>query len=189
MTAQPTLKARAAAILGKGNDGIRWPYGMGPAQRDFLRDESAEEHDRRVAEQQAKQEVMVSWAEQHGLRYTPNGCCPSWLQSATNRKCRPYRERTACTRYRNGTPDYGWLDHVVGWLKDGKPAALTSAPYNLDRIPEAAERLAYWPEHDARLKVVTGPGWYSPSTTQIILWRTDRIEDVQPATLNLDGRA
>lgn len=175
------LHGRATAILGRGNDGIRWPYGMGPAQRNYFRDEPAEEYERRVAQQRAKQEVMISWAETHGLKYTPNGCCPAWLQGAVNRRCRPYRERTNCTRYANGTPDYEWLDHAVGWLKDGKPAALTTAPYHLEHITAAPARLAYWPKEDARLKVVTGPGWYSPATTQIILWRTDRLEDVQPA--------
>ncbi|MFF1574708.1 hypothetical protein ACFVWR_18365 [Leifsonia sp. NPDC058292] len=181
-TAPPDLHDRAAAILGTNGGDIRWPYGMSPAQRSITRDESAETYAERVQQQQAKQEAMVSWAEQYGLKYTPHGCCPAWLRGAVNRRCRPYRERAACTRYANASLDHDWLDHAVGWLKDGKPAVLTSAPYGLERISEFAERLAYWTQQDPLLKVVTGGGWYSPATTQIIVWRTDRIEDVQPAT-------
>lgn len=52
--------------------------------------------------------------------------------------------------------------------------------YEQRRVRQRAKQEA---QEDPRLKVVTGPGWYSPATTQIILWRADRIEDVQPATL------
>jgi hypothetical protein len=183
------LYDRAAAVLGTDGGAIRWPYGMSPAQRSYTREEPPEEYAQRVAEKRAKQEAMVVWAERHGLKYTPHGCCPPWLRGNTNRRCRPHQERSACTRYRNETPDHDWLDHAVGWLKDGKPAALTSAPYGLEHITEAPARLAYWPQQDPRLKAVTGEGWYSPATTQIILWRTDRLENVQPATLALSGGA
>lgn len=190
MTAQPKLYSRAAAVLGKTADGIRWPYGMSPAQRNLFRDEPAEEYAQRAQQQLAKQESMVAWAERHGLRYNRFGCCPAWLQGDTSRhRCRRHGPKATCTRYGNGNVDHGWLDHAVGWLKDGKPAVLTSAPYGLEHITEAPERLAYWTRQDPRLKATTGVGWYSPATTQIIVWRGDRIEDVQPATLTLDGRA
>lgn len=181
MTEQ-TLHKRAAAVLGTDGGAIRWPYGMGPEVRSVLYPESAEAFAERVEQHKAKQEAMVSWAERYGLKYAPHVCCPPWLQGNANRRCRPYREGSNCTRYVNGGPDRGWLDHVVGWLKDGKPAVLTSAPYTLEILKPPA-RLAFWTVTDERLKVTAGDGWYSPATTQLILWRADRLEDVQPATV------
>jgi hypothetical protein len=180
------LYDRATAVLGTEDGGIRWPYGMGPPHRREKR-KDPEKYEQRLIQELAKAEAMVSWAERYGLKYSPAGCCPFWLQGTVSRRCRPYGpHRDRCTRYGTGV-DHAWLDHAVGWLKEGKPTALTSAPYNLEHILEAPERLAYWPQQDGRLKVVTGPGWYSTATTQIILWRTDRLEDVQPATLDPIG--
>lgn len=183
----PDLYDRAAAVLGTTSDGIRWPYGMSPPHPGEKR-RNPETYEHRLVQQRAKQESMVSWAEQHGLKYSPAGCCPGWLQGKTSRRCRPYGPSAdRCTRYGNSNIDHSWLDHAVGWLKNGVPAVLTSAPYGLEHITEAPERLAYWQQQDERLKVVTGPGWYSLATTQIILWRTDRLETVEPATLALIG--
>lgn len=180
------LYDRAAAVLGTEDGVIRWPYGMSPPHPGEKR-KDPEKYEQRWAQQRAKQEAMVSWAERHGLKYSPAGCCPFWLQGNVSRRCRPYDPHAdRCTRYGTST-DHSWLDHAVGWLKNGRPAVLTSAPYNLEHITEAPERLAYWEQHDDRLKVVTGPGWYSTATTQIILWRTDRLQAVEPAALTLDG--
>lgn len=175
------LNTRAAAVLGTSGGAIRWPYGMSPAQRNIYRDEPAADYAQRVQQQLARQEAMVTWAEQHGLKHAPHGCCPAWLRTNTNGRCRPYREKSPCTRYANGSPDHDWLDHAVGWLKDGKPAVLTSAPYTLKHLKPPA-RLAFWTVTDPRLKAAAGDGWYSPATVQLILWRADRIEDVEPAS-------
>jgi hypothetical protein len=176
------LYDRAAAVLGTEEGDIRWPYGMSPPHPGEKR-KNPETYEQRRAEQRAKQEAMVSWAERYGLKYSTAGCCPFWLQGKVSRRCRPYGPHAdRCTRYGSGI-DHSWLDHAVGWLKDGKPAALTSAPYGLEHITEAPERLAYWQQQDSRLRIVTGPGWYSLATTQIVLWRTDRLEDVHPAVL------
>ncbi|GAA3595193.1 hypothetical protein [Streptomyces osmaniensis] len=177
------LNTRARAILGVDGGDIRWPYGMGPERRRYTPEETEEQFAQRDQEMRAKQEAMLSWAEQHGLKYGPHGCCPAWLRLNVNGRCRAYREGTKCTRYANGCPDRDWLDHAVGWLKDGKPAVLTSAPYSLRYISSAPTRLAFWTGTDERMRVTAGDGWYSPATTQIIMWRSDRIEDVQPATI------
>jgi hypothetical protein len=180
------LYDRAAAVLGTTSDGIRWPYGMGPPHRSEKR-KDPEKYEQRLVQELAKAEVMVSWAERYGLKYSPAGCCPFWLQGTVSRRCRPYgSHKDRCTRYGTGI-DQSWLDHAVGWLKDGRPAALTSAPYNLEHITEASERLAYWQQEDDRLQTAIGTGWYGFATTQIVVWRTDRVEDVQPATLALNG--
>lgn len=189
MTTEPNLYARAAVVLGNTADGIRWPYGMSSPRPSEQRD-NPDQYAERLAQQTAKQESMLSWAERYGLKYSPTGCCPAWLQGNTSRRCRPYgRTANRCTRYGTSGVDHSWLDHAVGWLKDGKPAVLTSAPYGLEYITEAPARLAYWQQQDPPLKSVIGDGWYSAGTTQIIVWRADRLEDVQPATLNLDGTA
>ncbi|OQD51852.1 hypothetical protein BM536_037700 [Streptomyces phaeoluteigriseus] len=68
------------------------------------------------------------------------------------------------------------MDHTITWLKDGRPAVITTAPYEIYEEDEA--RLQYWQQHDPRLQVARGHGWYGYDTTQIVLWRTDRITAV-----------
>lgn len=180
------LYDRAAAVLGTEEGAIRWPYGMSPVHPAEKR-KNPEQYEQLQAEKRAKQEAMVSWAERYGLKYSTAGCCPFWLQGKVSRRCRPYgANANRCTRY-GSQLDKDWLDHVVGWLKDGRPAVLTSAPYCFEHIADAPERLAYWQEEDPRLKAATGPGWYGFDTTQVLLWRTDRIATVEPAGLVLDG--
>ncbi|MBC2868549.1 hypothetical protein [Streptomyces mexicanus] len=174
------LHDRAAAVLGTEEGRVRWPYGMSPIHPSEKR-KDPERYEQRRAQRLAGQEAMVSWAEHYGLKYSEAGCCPFWLQGKTSRRCRPYGPHAnRCTRY--GTHvDQDWLDHAVGWLKGGRPAVLTSAPYGLEYITEAPERLAYWQQEDPRLQVVQGTGWYGHGTTQIVMWRTDILDEVAPA--------
>jgi hypothetical protein len=180
------LYDRAAVVLGTEDGRIRWPYGMSPIHPDEKRKNPAA-YEQLQAQRRAGQEAMVSWAERYGLKYSEAGCCPFWLQGTVSRRCRPYGpHKDRCTRYGTGI-DHGWLDHAVGWLKDGRPAALTSAPYGFEYITEAPERLAFWQQHDDRLQVAIGSGWYGFGTTQIVVWRTDRIAAVEPAAVSLGG--
>lgn len=174
----PTLNARATATFGKGDLGIRWPYGMHTLKRsdDQPGSWAAEHFEERNAEQQARQEVMVAWAEEHGLRSRQKGCCPLWLQRDTQRACRPYGKGEPCTRYK---ADHDWMDHAVTWTRDRKPAAITAAPYYVSDDFEA--RLDWWTQQDARLRWTRGAGWYGHGTTQLILWRTDRVADIHAA--------
>ena len=144
------LDIRAAAVLGTGPDGIRWPRHLVPA------DPEAEQYDRLQRQQQARQEAMVSWAEEFGLKLTPIGCCPPWLLRPISRRCHPYtRVGDRCTRY--GTlQDRAWLQRTMTWLKDGRPAAITCAP--VDFSPAYVERLRWWQQAAPKLRVVTGPG-------------------------------
>ncbi|MDH2392969.1 hypothetical protein QCN29_30170 [Streptomyces sp. HNM0663] len=84
-----------------------------------------------------------------------------------------------CSRYDAPTADAPWLDHTVAWLRDGGPAALTSAPYGLS--PMDVARLEWWPQQDPRLHVARGTGWYGFTTTQVVVWRYDILGDVEPA--------
>ncbi|MFG2987017.1 hypothetical protein ACGFYQ_38200 [Streptomyces sp. NPDC048258] len=170
---------RAAAVLGRHSDGIRWPYGLEtPGYMERRRD--PEGFERRVAETRARQEGMVAWAERYGLRLSPAGCCPLWLVREASQRCRPRMGHgDPCKRYGSSGSDRGWMDHSVTWLKDSRPAAITSAPYNI--CPQDEERLAHWQRTDPRLRVARGTGWYGYDTTQIILWRSDRIDAMAPA--------
>ncbi|RSO10663.1 hypothetical protein DMH15_41210, partial [Streptomyces sp. WAC 06725] len=108
------------------------------------------------------------------------GCCPRWLLRDGSQSCHPrYRVGDPCTRY--GTPrlDSGWLDHTVTWLKDARPAVLTAAPYDVD--DHDRRRLAHWERTDPRLRSAIGTGWYGFGTTQIVLWRSDRVAELQAA--------
>ncbi|MFG2142592.1 hypothetical protein ACGFRG_00070 [Streptomyces sp. NPDC048696] len=85
-----------------------------------------------------------------------------------------------CTHY--GTAqDRHWLDHLISWLKEGRPAVITTAPYGIDSADRS--RLDWWTGADPRLRVAHGPGWYGFRTTQIVMWRTDRLAQVTPALL------
>jgi len=173
------LHDRAATVLGRNSDGVRWPYGLEtPGFMERRRDPDGYED--RVTATRARQEVMVTWAERYGLRLSPAGCCPLWLGRGGSRRCMFLPGwGTSCTRYGSPHPDSGWMDHAVTWLKDSRPAVITSAPYDID--PKDEQRLEHWTRTDPQLKVARGMGWYGFSTTQIVLWRTDRIAELEPA--------
>lgn len=167
------LHTRAAKIFKAEGGAIVWPYGLSiPSfRRSGL---TRERYDQKALEQRAAQLLIVEWAERYGLRESRKGCCPIWLQGKTSRRCAP----GACRNY--GGLDYLWLDHTVAWLKDGKPAVITSAPYTQHGAEN--HEIRYWLDKDDRLRVAVGAGWYGHGTTQIVMWRADRIDTVVPAT-------
>ncbi|WDT90773.1 hypothetical protein H0E86_03930 [Streptomyces sp. SCSIO-PteL053] len=169
------FNSRAAAIFGTTEGAISWPYGLSTPhpRRSGLSGERLAEATRHA---ETAQKTIVEWAEHHGLRYTSVGCCQLWLLRTTSRRC----PDGACRN--NGGLDYVWLDHANGWFKDGRPAALTSAPYSSNYNEENVE-IRQCLDSDVRLRVAFGAGWYGHGTTQIALWRTDRITDVSPAPI------
>lgn len=163
------LNARAASIFGTADGAPRWPYGLQAPVRSRHR-ATFERETRRV---QLAQSTIVDWAEQYGLRATQAGCCPLWLLRPSSRRC----ATGACYNY--GGLDYVWLDHQIGWLIKGRPAVITSAPYGDHHRHDPG--IAEWLAKDRRLRTAYGTGWYGAGTTQIVVWRTDRITDTQPA--------
>lgn len=172
------LHDRAAVVLGRDDVGIRWPYGMEPPPPG-LRCTDRDYYEQRAAQVRARQEVLVAWAERHGLRQSHVDCCPLWLGRARSKRCALFEPDSRCTRYGVSRPDSIWLEHTVAWLRDNRPAVLTTAPYGIDE--RHRRRLTYWVQVDPRLRTATGTGWYGFGTTQIVLWRSDRIPSVRPA--------
>jgi hypothetical protein len=165
------MTTRAAAVFGTREGAPAWPYGLARPhpRRSGL---SAERLAAALEHAEQAQQAIVEWAERHGLQATQIGCCPKWLLRTVSRRCPP----GACNNF--GGLDYVWLDHPVGWLVDGRPAVLTSAPYGRhDQDPGIAE----WLRKDDRLRTAYGPGWYGHGTTRIVMWRTDRIDQVVAA--------
>ncbi|WP_229849160.1 hypothetical protein [Streptomyces melanogenes] len=174
------LYERAAVVLGQDDVGICWPYGLEPPPLSLISlDPGA--YERRAAHARVRQEVLVAWAERHGLRQSRADCCPLWLGRARSKRCALFAPDCRCTRYGVSHPDSGWLEHTVAWLRDDRPTVLTAAPCGIDE--RYRRRLAYWEQVDPRLRTATGTGWYGSGTTQIVLWRRDRIAHVEPARL------
>lgn len=165
------LYRRAVKIFGLAGHDVRWPYGLN-APRRSLKTAEPEEHDRLLGLATVAQRTIVEWAERYGLRASSSGCCPRWLQRYASRRC---AQRTcACSG-----PDHGWLDHSVFWLKDREPAVITSAPYHI--LPEDKELISGWLNGEIPLRAAFGVGWYGFGAHQVVMWRPDRIEDVEPA--------
>ncbi|MDX3232540.1 hypothetical protein [Streptomyces sp. ME19-01-6] len=171
------LYARAVPIFGKTHlGGVAWPYGVAdPDRSHYRKDDSPARYKEALRDRRAAQRVVTEWAERFGLKQSEAGCCPVWLQRSVSRRCVPER----CTHYGNSDPDRRWLDHLTSWTKAGKPAVLTSAPYQVSKDDEA--RLAWWTQEDSRLCLARGTGWYGFDTTQIVMWRSDLIATVDPA--------
>lgn len=173
------LYDRAAAIFGASSEGVHWPYDVSGIDH-TLRRKDPEAFQKKLAELTAKREVIVAWAEQHGLKKSTVKCCPWWLTRKVSRSC----SMDKCTRYgasSASSPDSLWLDHAIHWLKDGKPAVITSAPYHLEADDQA--RIDRWTSEHPELTSAQGQGWYGYHTRQILLWRSDRISTVAPASL------
>ncbi len=43
------------------------------------------------------------------------------------------------------------------------------------------ERVTWWTERHSELSAAYGDGWYGYSTTQVLLWRSDRLSTIEPA--------
>ncbi|MCX4606805.1 hypothetical protein OG402_40990 [Streptomyces anulatus] len=171
-------KTRAKSIFGTNDEGgVAWPYGVAP-QNPKPRDWSPEQYQAHLADREAAQQLAFDWALKHGLKRDDNGCCPVWLQQNRNSRCGGGRRD--CARFGMRTRDCGWMDHTAVWTFDRKPAAITSAPYEIQ--PGHREELDRWVKEDPRLAVAYGgTGWYGHDTSQVILWRTDLVEVIDPA--------
>ena len=166
------LRQRATKIFGTAEGRPNWPYGLHDPQWRYKQTDPAR-YAREVAEQPEAQRVIVEWAERYGLRETHVACCPRWLLRSSSSRC------AQCWGGKP-EPDEHWLDHTVGWLLDRRPVAMTSAPYGVRSSDR--ERLAWWAEQDERLRVMTGgQGWYGYGTTQVLMWRADRIAHMETA--------
>mgnify|MGYP000871443271 CR=1 FL=1 len=175
------LNARAAAVFGGSRYSVRWPYDVtGIDYR--LREEAPERFRRDLAVLTAKRYTIVEWAELYGLKKSSVKCCPSWLTRETSRRC---PSNSACGR--GSDADRSWLDHHIYWLRNGRPAVITSAPYSV--YSEDRQRHQWWCETHPTLRVQQGEGWYGHGTTQIVMWNTARIEHVAPASNVDDPRA
>jgi hypothetical protein len=180
-TIDQELYDRAARIFGKNSTGgIYWPHGTGTPQKATYRsDDGPERYEAAVAHAHEAQRVIVDWAEAYGLKTSEAGCCPKWLLRGRSMRCTSQRNR--CTRYGSDSSDSEILDHGTAWIKDTKPVALTSALYAIDEEDQA--RIAWWMQQDDRLRSAQGIGWYGSGTTQVIIWRSDLIDDIAPAPL------
>ncbi|MEU8892980.1 hypothetical protein [Streptomyces sp. NPDC048442] len=179
------LHVAALRVFGRSTDGaVQWPYGLHNAarRRRWQTPESPEDFTRRQASQRAKQQAITEWATGLGLRRSQVGCCPRWLTRTTSRKCpsEPTHPEQECMVY-GSDPRVGWLDHVIAWNLNGRPAVFTTAPYGLEDIHrmEVASLVA----PDLQLDAAFGAGWYGFGTQQVILWRRDRIPSVPACDL------
>lgn len=169
------LDRRGSRIFGRERGEVAWPSWLDSPGR-WLKREDPEEYEREAARQADAQRVIVEWAEWYGLRQAKMACCPGWLTREVSRRCGIDR----CTWLGGGAVDHEWLEHGVGWVLDGQPVALTSAPYGISDHYRA--RFERWVAEDPRLAVVLGgQGWYGLGSTQVLMWRTDRIAVMEPA--------
>jgi hypothetical protein len=169
------LHDRAAAIFGSSADGVHWPYDVSGIDHS-LRRTDPEAFKKQLAELTTKRYTIVEWAEHHGLKASSVKCCPLWLTRKTSRRCTPH---LSC----RSDADRLWLDHDIYWLRDGKPAVLTSAPYDVS--DQDVQRLDWWHKEHRELRVARVEGWYGYGTSQIVMWNTTRIKHVGPAK-NID---
>lgn len=170
-------KTSAIAIFGKNDlGGVDWPYGVGAQARNPQW--SPEEYRAHLKDRAEAKQLVFDWAQRYGLKKTDKGCCPVWLQQARNSRC---SGRRVCARFGgSGVRDCDWMEHTASWTFDRQPVAITSAPYDIDQRDRA--ELDRWVREDPRLAVAYGgTGWYGHNTFQIILWRTDLIDVVEPA--------
>lgn len=167
------LQTRATRLFGRAvGGGVAWPYGLSTPARRTYRGRPAE-YEEVLQGRLAAQETITAWAEKGGLRRSPAGCCPHWLQRPSSRRCR----NGGCTHFDAPALDCGWMDHTIAWLYGGRPAALTSAPYGVTQ--EHRARLSWWTQQHPALSTTQGVGWYGFGTTQIVMWRTDIFDPAQ----------
>ena len=155
------LHGRAVKVFGISNGFVQWPYGLA---------DNVKGHD--GVSQTVKQHIVVEWAERNGLKASHgNVCCPLWLLRETSRGCSS--DQCMSKRHR------AWLDHRTGWLKDGKPTVLTSAPY-ADRFEHEEGKILELLHDEPKLGLVHPLGWYGHGTVQVVLWNRDRLESIDP---------
>ncbi|HEX4100518.1 MAG TPA: hypothetical protein VHY21_08245 [Pseudonocardiaceae bacterium] len=121
-------------------DDYSWPYGPNISRES------------RVA--------LLDWAQAYGLRLSPRGRCLHWL---TKGQC----SVRVCTLKPHHV---GWMDHVTGWLRGGKPAVLIAQPYGLGAsditsLHDLAQRHSELEVH------IDTTGWYGARTVFVQVWR------------------
>lgn len=167
------LDRRGGRIFGRVDGEVDWPSGVDSPYR-LMKLRDPEKYEREVARQVDAQRVIVEWAEWYGLKRAKMACCPRWLTHKVSRRC-----NSRCTAFGGGATDHRWLEHGVGWVLDGQPVALTSASYGIS--DEYRARFEWWVNEDPRLAVALGgQGWYGYGSTQVLVWRTDVIEVMEP---------
>ncbi|MFF6903492.1 hypothetical protein [Streptomyces hydrogenans] len=171
------LNRRGAAVFGYRQGEPDWPYDTPPHINVHQRLTDRPAYDREVAQARARQEVIVSWAERHGLKASSTTCCLLWLTRAHSRRC---TSRDTCG---SGPTDRGWFDHPIFWLKDGLPAVVTSVAYG--SYQEHRSQIGWW-TRAFPLSSERGRGWYGSHSHQVLLWRPDRIRQVEPAWIEDD---
>lgn len=116
---------------------------------------------------------MLEWAEAHDLSLSRVTSCLHWLRRGRCYRFTPYRDNPHpdTTDHYGGYADYAerWLDHVTGWVREGKPAVLVAQPYGLSE--QSRSRLAGLDqEPDLRVEI-RGDSWYGAGTTFVGVWR------------------
>lgn len=169
------LDRRGSRIFGRYQREVDWPSGV-DSPYPLMRRREPERYEREVAKQADAQRVIVEWAERYDLKEAKMACCPGWLTRRVSRRCMIDR----CTALGGGAYDHEWLEHRIGWVLNGQPVALTSASYGISDKDQA--RFEWWVNEDPRLAVVLGgQGWYGFGSTQVLMWRTDVIEEMEPS--------
>jgi hypothetical protein len=94
--------------------------------------------------------------------------CLTWLEHG---RCR------GCDRRGSGHLEFR-LDHVSGWMRDGRPAVIVNHPYHLTSRDFA--HLARAVEQHPGLEVsMPGSSWYGRSTIQIEVWNTTLQDEAE----------
>lgn len=99
----------------------------------------------------------MAWFQHNypGLKHSRGRSCPHWLLS---KRC----QGAPCVDF-GGLP----LDHVDGWTFGGKPAALTSQPYQM-HTHHMVSLGRFVRAHDLLL-TVTANSWHNPGSTILIV--------------------
>ena len=169
------LHSRGSRIFGSRSGEVCWPYGLNDQTYWFDPKADREGYEAQRGLTQRQRLTVVDWAEHHGLRASSSGCCPIWLTRDKSRRCGE-KDTRGC-----GSGGGRWSDHALWWIKDGRPAVTTGAPYGF--IGEEIPDIAGWLAADSRLKFAIGTGWYVHGTVQTMFWRSDLIPKLGTARL------
>lgn len=115
---------------------------------------------------------LVSWAEERGVRQSrAPRVCLHWLATGrcTDAGCAEQWARYRC------------LDHSLGWTREGKPAYITAAPYELNTdsmhaILEGCRRFGLG-------IYVDGRGWYGHGTVHVELTPEPSAHELKPGRI------
>ena len=77
MAALADLHARGAAVFGSDANGVHWPCEVNGIDI-TLRRTDPERFRQEQADRTRRRELIVEWAERHGLKASTVSCCPAW---------------------------------------------------------------------------------------------------------------